>query len=876
MKLFYTTIALFLFAISTILAQHNNVELLSQTRYDVSLSDIWGYESEGKEYALVGLRNAFSIVDITDAENAVEVDRISGPSSTWRDIKTWDHYAYVTNETGGGCLIVDLQFLPDSTVTYSFTGEGGENFSTAHNVYIDELGIMYIIGSNNGVGGCLMYDLNEDPTLPKYAGKYNAAYVHDAYARDNILYTSEGGEQAIVDINDKSNPVILGKTTTYGYTHNCWISDDAQTLFTTDETAGTWIVSWDISDPKDIKELDRWQSSPGQNVIPHNTFVFGNYVITSYYTDGVTITDVSDPSNMVQVGNYDTSPQTGPGFGGCWGVYPYLPSGNIIASDGSEGMFVLKPEYKQAAYLNGTIVDAESGTPVFDATVEINGELSNSDLNGIFKYGTASEETFSIIVSKFGYDTDTLTGVTLVPGETTEVTVELTQQPRIYNVSGNLFDADENNKLSTGTVVFTIGDNKLQYFAEDGEFEIDSIYVGDYTLTVGSWGYLPVEIEISATQNDQKLNFYLNKSIYDDFALDYGWTMENNGNISYGGDWQLVDPIGYNAYGFQFSLEDDIEGDTGNNCYVTGNEEALSAVAGGTSSLYSPLFDMTEMTNPHISFHSYIFNFSYNGLGSDPVEFRLSNGTDEIVVHTDRNGEVDAGQWNFHNYAISKDSIELTENMQFSVHAIAGNQNILESGFDVFQVIDSAALTIATNSIANDDDMGNVLENSMANSFNIAENDMPACDDPQYYLISYNKQLFSNAKIEDGILSFDVPNFSTNGNYKITYGLNCGGSDNRVANVYVTIGETIGINEAVQNHLQLNPNPANDFIFVSGLKEANHQVNYEIYDISGQLINANFLNKSSKINLKHFDAGVYVAKFYTENKILSINKIIVE
>jgi len=86
---------------------------------------------------------------------------------------------------------------------------------------------------------------------------------------------------------------------------------------------------------------------------------------------------------MVQVGNYDTSPKSGKVIGGCWGVYPYLPSGHIIASDGSEGMFVLK----KAAYLNGVVLDAETKEPISNATIRINGEITSSDSEGVFKYG---------------------------------------------------------------------------------------------------------------------------------------------------------------------------------------------------------------------------------------------------------------------------------------------------------------------------------------------------------------------------------------------------------------------------------------------------------------------------------------------------------
>ena len=74
--------------------------------------------------------------------------------------------------------------------------------------------------------------------------------------------------------------------------------------------------------------------APGTgNVIPHNTHVLGDYLITSYYTSGVTVIDASDPFNLIEVAYYDTSPYSGGTFDGCWGAYPYLPSGLVLATD---------------------------------------------------------------------------------------------------------------------------------------------------------------------------------------------------------------------------------------------------------------------------------------------------------------------------------------------------------------------------------------------------------------------------------------------------------------------------------------------------------------------------------------------------------------
>ena len=85
-------------------------------------------------------------------------------------------------------------------------------------------------------------------------------------------------------------------------------------------------------------------------------------MVQSYYTYGVTIYDVSRPDNMVEVGHYDTSPFTGDGFFGAWGVYPFFDSGRLIISDIEEGLFVLDPTYVRACWLEGNVRDAQTAS----------------------------------------------------------------------------------------------------------------------------------------------------------------------------------------------------------------------------------------------------------------------------------------------------------------------------------------------------------------------------------------------------------------------------------------------------------------------------------------------------------------------------------
>ncbi|MCH8904461.1 MAG: hypothetical protein IIA45_11165, partial [Bacteroidetes bacterium] len=83
-----------------------NITQLGNLSYSKVLSDIWGYEDGGKEYALVGVNDGLSIVDVTNPATPTQLFFISGPTSTWRDIKTYNKHAYVVNEQDSIILVV--------------------------------------------------------------------------------------------------------------------------------------------------------------------------------------------------------------------------------------------------------------------------------------------------------------------------------------------------------------------------------------------------------------------------------------------------------------------------------------------------------------------------------------------------------------------------------------------------------------------------------------------------------------------------------------------------------------------------------------------------------------------------------------------------
>ncbi|NNF01340.1 MAG: choice-of-anchor B family protein, partial [Bacteroidia bacterium] len=173
-----------------------NLTQIGKLSYNQNLSDVWGYATGANEYALVGANAKFSIVDITNPGTPVEIFSEPGPPSTWRDIKVWNDHAYVIHDSpsggasGVGLLIVDLSPLPQSTTltTTYYTGTTYP-FSQCHNIFIDENGILYLFGADNGVGGCIMYDLT-NPTAPVELGQWDEYYVHDGMVRGDTLWAS--------------------------------------------------------------------------------------------------------------------------------------------------------------------------------------------------------------------------------------------------------------------------------------------------------------------------------------------------------------------------------------------------------------------------------------------------------------------------------------------------------------------------------------------------------------------------------------------------------------------------------------------------------------------------------------------------------------
>jgi choice-of-anchor B domain-containing protein len=370
-----------------------------------SAADIWGFVdlNTNREYTLVGYNIGTAIFDVSDPGNPREVGFIDGQNTTWRDIKVvqqydpgagrWNAYAYVTTDgSSDGLFVIDLTGLPQQVQRASYNSD----FSAAHNVFASSTDFgtglplgpgsatLIVAGSDNGGGRYRAYSL-DNPAAPEFLALpsvSNNDYMHDAAS--SIIYDARKDTQCvnatdycevlfdfnettfdIWDITDAGNPARLSRTpyTNSRYTHSGWPSEDGRYLFVHDELdeqafgLQTTLRVFDLANLAAPVMTGGW-TGPSQ-AIDHNGFVRGNRYYMSNYSRGLTILDISDPTQPGAAGHLDTYPfSDNANFVGAWGVYPYLHSGNIAVSDISSGFYMVADDTLDS--VNGSLSFSQS------------------------------------------------------------------------------------------------------------------------------------------------------------------------------------------------------------------------------------------------------------------------------------------------------------------------------------------------------------------------------------------------------------------------------------------------------------------------------------------------------------------------------------
>jgi hypothetical protein len=286
------------------------------------------------------------------------------------------------------------------------------------------------------------------------------------------------------------------------------------------------------------------------------------------------------------------------------------------------------------------------------------------------------------------YETVTKEAI-LENGEITILDAELGLKPT-YNVTLNVVDKITGEAIPFAPVELV--SEGLAYEVTTNENGIsEDIVEGEYNTFAGAWGYENIGFSNTEISNDVTITFELDLTYMDDFALDLGWTVENEELGNFSGSWERAVPIGTIDNGTIYNPNVDVDGDLGSKCYVTENVEGASSfsndVDNGITTLTSPMMDLTTYTDPTVEFSLWFAAGGGNGTPDDAVEVSVTNGTETILVAAYNNAE-GVSEWTEAYVIPLTNEIDITSTMQVIVETsdLPGMGHIVEAGFDQFIV----------------------------------------------------------------------------------------------------------------------------------------------------------------------------------------------
>ena len=611
-------------------------------------NDCWGFVSpSGREYAIMGLQKGFGFVEVTDPSNPVIVGSVTGPSSSWHDVKVIGQYAYGVSEGGSGIQVMDLSDIDNGTVTLvrNMTQQG---HSSTHNIAANpDSGYLYLVGGNIQNGGLVAVSTT-DPEMPTIVGAWGEMYVHDAqvvtytsgpYAGREIAFCLSGFNGGwsqtglrIVDVTDKGNMFTIATVSWSGarYAHQGWLSEDRHYLYVNDELDEGDSVSVTTTRVFDVSDLTdptfQGTFTTGLPAIDHNLYTHNGMIFQSNYRSGLRVFDATDPINPTEIAWFDTYPtDDNTAFNGTWSNYPYLPSGTVLISDIERGLFIVRIDGVTLNLIDApTQLDPNTPAPV---TIQVTEDFGAYDHDSVrLNYSLNAGSFVEVVMPDQGTDTYTAN----LPGADCFDTFD-------YFASAT---TDDGNQISTETVHALVAGDKITAVDYDGE-------------------------------------------------TNAGWTVGDTGDNATTGVWNRMDPIATDA-----QPEDDASTDGVNTWVTDGRSDGglgTYDVDGGKTTVKSPVYDLAALADPYLG----VWVWYSNNTGADPnndifrIDFSANGGTSWTNAKTlGPADEFSNGGWFYHEIRVAD---VVTPGASFRARFVADDPasgSIIEAAVDELIVLD--------------------------------------------------------------------------------------------------------------------------------------------------------------------------------------------
>ncbi len=652
-----------------------NMELLGRLPLDeigggqanVLGSDCWGWTDplNGTEYAICGLTNGTSFIDISDPADPKYLGKLltQTGNAAWRDMKVYQDHVFVVSDGNDdhGMQVFDLTQLRtadrNNPVTFSNTAWYDGDTGSAHNIAINEdTGFAYIVGSDHpdAAGGLQVVDIS-NPVSPVHAGVYSGdGYTHDVqvvsyigpdldYEYSEIAFASNEDTVTIIDVTDKSNMTLISRNAYAqdGYTHQGWLSEDHRYFFMGDELDENQQGGPTRTHIFDCLDLDNpvymGYYSGNANSIDHNLYVKGNLLYCGNYSSGLRVLEMGNtPAELTEIAFFDTyNTDTGVNFNGVWSVYPYFDSGTVLVNDRQNGMFLVKLSPISFSFPKGGIPDLVDP----DGGLEFCVRVENF-------FGTAQPGTGVLHV-----DLGTGNGFETFPMTESSPGLYLAEFPASACASEVRFYVSA--QATDGTLVCSPPNAPLDYYTAMSADAFEIIHV-------------------------------------DDLEIDLGWTVSGDATD---GQWDRGVPAGSGDRG-----DPSADGDGSGSCFLTDNVDGNSDVDSGSTILTSPVMDAATGSDQVavISYWRWYTNDAGSNPASDTFVVDISNDggatwTNLEVVGPD--GSEISGGWIRKSFRIN-DVLAPTSQMQLRFTASdLGNASVVEAAVDGIEImlVDCAA-----------------------------------------------------------------------------------------------------------------------------------------------------------------------------------------
>ncbi|MCP4550112.1 MAG: T9SS type A sorting domain-containing protein [bacterium] len=357
--------------------------------------------------------------------------------------------------------------------------------------------------------------------------------------------------------------------------------------------------------------------------------------------------------------------------------------------------------------LQGDVTNADNGgAGISDVTIRLleTDQTLITNTSGHYA-GGVSEGTYNVRAEHESFESVTINNVSITEDHVTTRNFSLQDilGPYIENVTVLPYTSDTSGPYVIDfwvTDYSNIDDLDLFYKANNGGEHSASL-----TLIDADTGHY--RAEIPGYQTNIKINYWIQAtdsadnvsrnpeggdSFYefwilgevlaldDDMQTDQGWSVNTDAST---GAWTRVDPIGVFDGSTTVSPEDDASID-GTLCWITGNDEdgnqGTDDIDNGTTTLTSPVYDLTTVTNAQLSYRRWYSNDTGSSPGQDTWRVEITaNGSDwetlENTTSSDRS-------WSLHSFLID-DYIELTATVQIRfIASDLGDGSVVEAGVD--------------------------------------------------------------------------------------------------------------------------------------------------------------------------------------------------